>query len=332
MAPTETAITAFEPAWWLPGGHAQTLWAALARPRRAPDNLRWEQLELPDGDFVDLCWTRRDRSVDEKPLVILLHGLEGGIASPYAHGLMGAMETRGWHCVLMHFRGCSGRPNRRDRSYHSGDTGDIRFLITTLRQRFPGAPLAAVGFSLGGNALLKYLGEYGVDSDLGAAAAVSVPYRLADGAARLDRGLSRIYQWHLLRSLQRKVADKFRGREQEILGITPAGIRALRNFWMFDDAVTARLHGFTDVHDYYTRASSRQYLKSIATPTLLIHARDDPFMTPAVLPSATELASAVQLEVQSHGGHVGFVAGASPCRARYWLEDRIPAFLQTHIE
>lgn len=327
MALPRRPIASYRPAWWLPSGHAQTLWAALARRRRPPPH-RQEQLELPDGDFVDLCWMPGDSG----PIVIVLHGLEGGIASPYASGILTAIAACGWRAVLMHFRGCSGRQNRHDRSYHSGDTGDVAFLVAELRRRHPGTPLAAVGYSLGGNALLKYLGETGSGSGLAGAAAVSVPYLLADGAGRLDRGFSRLYQWNLLRSLQRKVAAKFRGRERAVLNLDAGDIRGLDTFWKFDDAVTARLHGFRDVHDYYARSSSRQYLGRIRTPTLLIHALDDPFMTPAVLPSPGELAGMVQLEVHGRGGHVGFVGGNGPWAPRYWLEERIPDFLRTHIE
>lgn len=289
---------------------------------------RPETLELPDGDFVDLCWSPGTKG----PIVLVLHGLEGSIASPYAHGLLAALHTRGWRGVLMHFRGCSGRHNRLDRGYHSGDTGDIRFMVRTLRARFPGTPLAAVGFSLGGNALLKYAGESGAETGLSAVAAVSVPYLLAKGAARLDAGFSRLYQWHLLHRLRRKIADKFRDREQEVLGLTAAQLQRLDNFWKFDDAVTARLHGFNDVHDYYARSSSRQYLSGIRVPTLLIHASDDPFMTPAALPDAAELAPCVTIELSERGGHVGFVSGHLPWRSRYWLEERIPGYLGNHIQ
>ena len=277
---------------------------------------------------MDLCWSPGGLG----PIVLVLHGLEGSVASPYARGLLAAVHARGWRGVLMHFRGCSGRPNRLDRGYHSGDTGDIGFIVHTLRARFPGVPLAAAGFSLGGNALLKYLGETGHDAGLQAAAAVSVPYVLATGAARLNSGFSRLYQWHLLRQLRSKVTDKFRGREQECLGLSAGQIQRLDDFWKFDDAITARLHGFRDVHDYYARSSSRQYLNGIRVPTLLIHARDDPFMTPAAIPMPAELADCVTLELSEHGGHVGFVSGKLPWRPRYWLDDRIPDYLQTHIE
>jgi predicted alpha/beta-fold hydrolase len=228
----------------------------------------------------------------------------------------------------MHFRGCGARLNRLPRSYHSGDTGDIGFLLRTLAEREPGTPLAAVGFSLGGNALLKYLGEGDTPSGLCAAAAVSVPFMLAEGAWRLERGFSRIYQRHLIRRLHDKVRRKFAS------GGCPVpldGLSRLDTFRRFDDAITAPLHGFCDVDDYYARSSSRQYLRHIRVPTLILHAEDDPFLTARAIPGAEELAPGVVLELSRRGGHVGFVGGRWPWRARYWLEERIPEFLDAHL-
>ncbi len=311
------------PAWWLPDAHSQTLWPYFMRPRREP-HLQRERLELPDGDFVDLCWTQNH----DGPLVAVFHGLEGSIRSPYAARMMAALESRGWTGVFMHFRGCSGEPNRLDRSYHSGETGDIAFLLETLRKRRPKAPLFAIGYSLGGNALLKYLGERGNSSRLDAAAAVSVPFLLAEGAARLDLGFSRVYQRYLLRSLQHKVMRKFTGRKP---GFAREQVTRLSNFRRFDDHVTAPLHGFDGADDYYERCSSRGYLKDIHTPTLIIHSRDDPFMTPAAIPAENELSDNVRLELSDRGGHVGFVSGRVPGRPAYWLEKRIPAFLSEQL-
>jgi hypothetical protein len=229
--------------------------------------------------------------------------------------------------VLLHFRGCSGEPNRLPRSYHSGETGDLRAVIAMLRRREPAVPLAAVGYSLGGNALLKWLGESG-SRDLACAVAVSVPFDLARAADRLERGLSRLYQWWFLRSLRASVLGKVR------LGRLPATLSAvgeLRTLRAFDDAVTAPLHGFTDAADYYGRSSSRQYLGGIAVPTLVLHARDDPFLSADAIPEPSELSACTRLELSAHGGHVGFVAGLLPWHARYWLEERIPAFLRAHL-
>lgn len=283
-------------------------------------SLRRERLELPDGDFVDLDWTPGGSG----PIVALFHGLEGSARSPYARGMLAALHRRGWRGVIMHFRGCSGEPNRLARSYHSGDTGDIAFFIDTLRRREPHAPLAAVGYSLGGNALLKWLGEAGMAAGLRAAAAVSVPFLLNRAADRLDRGFSKLYQWKLLRDLRRSVRRKFHGQQAPI---DISALKTLRRFWEFDDQITARLHGFSGVDHYYASSSCRRYLTEIRVPTLLIHARNDPFMSPDAIPSAKELAPSLTLEVSADGGHVGFVAGRWPWRGEYWLEQRIPEYL-----
>jgi hypothetical protein len=309
----------FKPAWWCRSPHGQTLWARLVR--RPPHVALWrERLELPDGDFIDLDWTEKGSG----PIVIVLHGLEGSSDSPYARGLLQAIERRSWRGVVMHFRGCSGEPNRLPRSYHSGDTGDLAFLVTTLRRRDPRTPLAAVGFSLGGNVLLKWLGKAGSVAPLNAAVAVSVPFVLHGAAARLQLGFSRLYQWQLLRSLRRTVDAKQRHME---LPLKSRDLSALKNFRDFDEHVTAPLHGFDSADHYYTVSSSRQYLGGITVPTLLLHARDDPFMTESAIPRPDELSESVTLELSPHGGHVGFVAGVWPWRPRYWLDERIPDYL-----
>jgi len=308
----------FRPPWWLRGPHLQTLWTQRERFAETPV-YRSERLELPDGDFVDLCWTAGDAG----PIVMVFHGLEGDITSPYSRHIMAAIAARGWRGVFMHFRGCSGEVNRLDRTYHSGDTGDIACLVTTLRRRFPDAPLAAVGYSLGGNALLKYLGENRAGNGLGAAVAVSVPFLLDDGARRLDRGLSKFYQRHLLRRLHRKIKTKFRHRK---VNLPLQDLHGLKNFRRFDDQVTA------PVDDYYRRSSCRQYLARITTPVLIIHSRDDPFMTPAAIPREDELGSGVTLELSDRGGHVGFISGKYPWQTRSWLQQRIPEYLATQLD
>ncbi len=319
-----TTRSDFRAPWWLRSGHLQTLYAPLFR--RAPAlELTRERIELEDGDFVDLDWTPRS----EGPLVLVLHGLEGSSDSPYARGILRAIHARRWRGVLMHFRGCSGEPNRLPRSYHSGDTGDLTEVVETLRARGDIPVMAAVGYSLGGNVLLKWLGERGAGAPIAAAAAVSVPYTLSRAADRLTSGLSRIYQRRLIGELRRKLGRKFAHTASPI---DLARAQRSRDFWEFDDAVTAPLHGFRDVHDYYARASSRQYLQRIRVPTLMLHAEDDPFMTPDAVPRREELSPSARLELSAHGGHVGFVHGSLPWRPRYWLEERIPAFLATHLD
>ena len=315
--------SAFAPAWWLANGHLQTLWASVVRRIPKPVTRR-ERLELPDGDFVDLDWTPGNTG----PLVIVLHGLQGSLNSLYARGIMGALQKRGMRAVFMHFRGCSGASNRLPRFYHSGDTGDLNTLVYTLREREPGTPLAAIGYSLGGNVLLKWLGEQGINAPLQAAVAVSAPFDLGDSARRLECGFSQVYQHHLLRSLRYSVEKKFRHMPAPIaLG----NLENLRTFTEYDNAVTAPLHGFSDVDDYYTQSSCRQYLKHIRIPTLILHAADDPFMTPAAIPQPDQLSPAVVLELSTGGGHVGFISGNSPWASCYWLEQRIPDFILSSL-
>ncbi len=313
----------FHAPWWLRGPHAQTLWASGLRRTPQPD-LRRERLELPDGDFLDLDWV----DGGEGPVVLLLHGLEGSVESNYAAGLLAELQRRGHTAVLMHFRGCSGEPNRLERGYHSGETGDLAHMVDLLIERFPGRPVGVVGYSLGGNVLLKWLGESGGAAPISAAVAVSVPFLLGSVADRLEVGFSRLYQWVLLRrmrtNLQRKV-----GRMS--LPVGPLDIESLTTFRRFDDAVTAPLHGFDGVEDYYRRCSSRQFLDRIVTPTLILHATDDPFMTCDVVPDEDELGPGVALELSENGGHVGFVTGKWPWSAHYWLETRIPDFLDERL-
>ena len=312
----------FTPAWWLPGPHPQTLWPALSRPTR-PVPLTRERLELPDGDFIDTDWTG-----ESGPIVVILHGLQGSSRSPHVQGLLRSLARRGWRGAVMHFRGCGGEANRLPRTYHSGDTGDIGYFLRRLRERHPSTPVAAVGYSLGGNVLLKWLAERGAGAELAAAVAVSVPFLLARAADRLDRGLSRMYRRHFIADLHRTVAEKFSHRPGPL---DLDAVRCARTFRGFDDGVTAPLHGFRDAGHYYDEASCRQYLRGVARPTLVVHALDDPFMTRDVVPRRDELSPSIRLELSATGGHVGFVEGSAPWAARYWLEERIPRFLAEHF-
>lgn len=321
----------FTPAWWLRNPHLQTLWPHLLRFKLRVETRR-ERLELPDGDFVDLNWTLNSGTVPDatynSPIVIVLHGLQGSVRSSYASGLLRAIENMGWRGVFMHFRGCSGEPNRLARCYHAGETEDFATLVEVLRQREPHTPLAAVGFSLGGNVLLKWLGEIGERAPLQAAVAVSVPFDLANSVRRINQGLSRAYQLRLLRGLRNSIQQKFKHiATPENLG----DLRRLRSIRDYDGNVTAPLHGFADADDYYTRSSSRQYLKNIRVPTLILHAADDPFMTAQAIPEFNELSSSTRLELSKRGGHLGFVGGKYPWKPDYWLEARIPEFLRAAL-
>ena len=304
----------FKPAWWLRGAHAQTIWSSFFRlkPRL---NIEWQRVELPDGDFIDLAWS----GPKDGRTVLLLHGLEGNINSSYAIGLMYALKQRGYRACLMHFRGCSSEPNRLSQWYHGAQSEDPQCILEYLRDQMGVEVYAAVGFSLGGNVLLKWLGEQGTAMPLQRAAVMSVPFRLGHAAQRMNAGFSRLYQHYLVGSMQRKYRKKF-ARSPSPLDVD---IDTLDTFWQFDDKVTAPLHGFDSVDDYYARASSRQFIPKIRVPTLILHARDDPFMYSHTPPMPDELPENVWLELTAHGGHVGFISGVIPGLAHYWGERRL---------
>lgn len=317
----------FKPAWWLRNPHLQTLWPVLLRRDLKTLELERERIELPDGDFIDLDWIGRSKG--NAPLVLVLHGFEGSIDSHYAKGTLQKIDENGWRGVFMHFRGCSGEPNRLPRSYHSGETNDVSFIVNLLRKREKANHIAAVGYSLGGNVLLKWLGESGEDNPLKAAIAISVPFELQKAAERIQTGFSRCYQWYFLKCLRERLTHKYQYVPKAPLH--PDELTDIETIFDFDNRYTAPLHGFTGVDDYYTRSSSRQYLNTIKVPTLILHAKDDPFMSEDVIPEPHELSPHVTLEVTEAGGHVGFVMGKYPWRPEYWLEKRIPDYLREHI-
>jgi uncharacterized protein len=316
----------FKPAWWLPNPHLQTLWPPIFRRPNKNLKLERERFELPDGDFVDVDWVGRH---EKGPLILILHGLEGSIQSHYATGMLQAAINEGWRGAFMHFRGCSGEPNRLPRSYHSGETGDVRYITSMLYDREPDLEMAAIGFSLGGNVLLKWMGETGKRNPLKAAIAVSVPFELHKAASRIRHGFSRFYQWYFIRCLRERLTHKFQGQR------TPLDLSIFHHvhtMYDFDNQITAPLHGFNGVDEYYSIASSRQYLRNIQVPTLLLHAKDDPFMSEDVIPSIEELSPMVTLEVTEAGGHVGFVGGKYPWRPEYWLEKRSSEFFRDYLK
>ncbi|WP_122411283.1 hydrolase [Pseudomonas viridiflava] len=322
-------VNPFVPASGLGNPHLQTLWGPLWRKRTLLARTR-ERMWLQDGDFLDMDW-HGPHQVDA-PLVLVLHGLTGSSNSPYVAGLQKALATQGWASVALNWRGCSGEPNLLSRSYHSGASEDLAEVIAHLRSLRPLAPLYAVGYSLGGNVLLKYLGESGANSKLLGAVAVSVPFRLDECANRIGQGFSRVYQRHFMREMLAYIRDKQTRFQSEGLSEGLAELAALgslenmRTFWDFDGRVTAPLHGFTDAQDYYRKASSRYYLGQIQTPTLIIQSADDPFVFPHSLPDPEELSSCTEFELQAKGGHVGFVDG-SLRNPGYYLERRIPLWL-----
>lgn len=314
-----THTSTFRPAWWLPGPHSQTLWAALARRVRPPP-LTWEEIVLPDGDVLDLAWV--DRPVAHNaPTAVVVHGLAGSVESAHVAGLVRALSDRGYRTAAFHFRGCGRRPNRSPVGYHNGKTDDPRVVLHALRDRHPG-PLVVAGFSLGANVLLKLLGEEGEDAPVDAAAAISPPLELDRCADRMEIGFSRLYQAVLVRELIAYI----RRKERAGVPLDLARVRGLRTFRDFDDRYTAPLHGFRDSADYYARASSRPFVPRITVPTLVVHAKDDPFFTPHVIPTPQELPENVRFELAARGGHVGFVEGRVPFRGRYHVDRRVPDF------
>ena len=319
--------SAFRPAPWLPGGHAQTIFAPLMRawPRPLTDRERWE---LPDGDFVDVDRLRGDSS-SRAPALLVLHGLEGSARSSYIRGMLAQARRRGLRGYALNFRSCSDEPNRLLRSYHSGETGDLDEAVRRLLPELGGAPLGIAGFSLGGNVLVKWLGEQGdrLPAQVRAAVAVSVPFDLALCAANLDGegAMRKIYRTRFLRTLKRKALSKarvFAGK------LDQARVRRAATLGEFDEAVTAPVHGFAGAADYWARCSSGPFLPRVRVPLLLLSAIDDPIVPASCLPrNATAENPAVTLEVSAHGGHVGFVAGP-PWRPRFWAEERAASFLE----
>lgn len=318
----EPAPPPYRAPWWLPGGHLQTIWPYLVGA--PPIALRRERWERTDGDFNDLDWLD---GPPEAPLVVLFHGLEGGSRSHYACALMHALRRVGWRGVVAHFRGCSGEPNRLPRAYHAGDSAEIAAFLAHLRRKAGTAPLYAVGVSLGGNALLKWLGEWGPRAldYVQRAAAVSAPLDMLAAGQALDRGLNRLYAWHFLLSLKRKIRQKRALHTAHLGHLRLAGLWSLR---AFDDRITAPLHGFVDALDYWRRASAKPLLQHIRVPTLILHARNDPFLPATALPSPAEASPAVILEYPAEGGHVGFLTGGFPGRLD-WLPHRLLFFLHT---
>ncbi|MFI4967525.1 MAG: hydrolase [Gammaproteobacteria bacterium] len=313
----------FQPRGLWRNRHIQTIVPNVLFP--APElALRRERIETPDGDFIDVDWTTGTSG----PIVIVLHGLEGSMRSRYACNIMRTIDSLGFRGAFPYFRGCTGEPNRLPVSYHSGFTQDIEFLSGLLKQREPATPLAAVGYSLGGNVLLKWLAESPNASRLTTGVAVSVPFDLAVCSDAIEKGLSRVYMWELMGRMRRSVKRKFARIPSPI---PLPDIDRLRTFRQYDDALTAPLHGFKDANDYYTRCSSKPLLKNIKVPTLVVHSKDDPFMTPAVLPDEDGLSAAVTFELTEHGGHVGFVDGPL-LKPRRWVDQRIARHLREHFK
>jgi predicted alpha/beta-fold hydrolase len=312
----------FKPPFLLKNTHFQTIYPALFSKFKNLE-IEVEKFKLSDKDFVECVWHNKPTKNSKKPIVTLFHGLAGGFNSPYIQRAMSTLGANGFSIVLMHFRGCGKEMNSLPKSYHSGETEDAKEWFKSLQKRYPSTPLFAIGYSLGGNMLLKLLGEVGNDSPLKACISISAPMQLEISADKMNHGFSKLYQYHLMKNLKRDLLIKYKMHDmQSLIGISENDVKNLKTFWEFDEAYTAPIHGFKSAYDYYKKSSSKQFLKNIKTNTLIIHAVDDPFMTPKILPNKSELSTSIKLEVYPNGGHVGFVAG-SVFKPKYWLEERI---------
>ncbi len=288
-----------------------------------------EDFIFQDGDFTEITWSEEPHNKRFNDIVVLFHGLGGSAESIYIKEMMQHLKQIGYLAVLMHFRGCGSRTNNTLRSYHAGETEDARFFIDTLKQRFSQARLHAVGYSLGGNMLLKLVSSYAEVSPLQSAVAVSSPLELETCTLHLNKGIARAYQFYILKDLKTHLLQKAQRVDLDAgLGLSVKRIKSIKSIYEFDDIYTAPAHGFSDAHDYYTRNSSRQFLSKIKIPTLMIHAHDDPFMPPSVLPTSKELSQSVQFELYENGGHVGFIEG-SLLQPRFWLQKRIQSFIES---
>ncbi|WP_371187095.1 hydrolase [Thalassotalea maritima] len=312
----------FQPAWWLKNRHLQTMAGKLFR-KNLQLNIINETIELPDGDFVDLAWTEDANLNKDKPIVYVLHGLEGSIDSHYAKGMMHAIQQRGWIGLLMHFRGCSGKPNRYGPSYHSGDTFDIHYCVDFLKPRFANRPLGIMGFSLGGNVLANYLAE-DEHHPFASAAIICAPLHLSSCSSRIGQGFSKVYQKYLVDMLKNSTQQKINlGLIKHIDKNELAGIRKLADF---DEKVTAPIHGFQNAEDYYQQVSGLYKLDKVTTPTLIIHALDDPFLCHEFVTQIPDNPK-LTVELSPYGGHVGFIAGKNPLKPEFYLDQRVLDYL-----
>lgn len=320
----------FKSAWWLPDGHSQTLWRKYFPPVGVAH--RRQRIELDDGDFIDIDWATQvdPHQSKDKLCVLVIHGLCGCSGSPYVAALQKALANKNISSVAMNFRGCSGEVNRLARAYHSGVSEDLNNVFDVIAKQLPDHKFVLVGYSLGANVLLKWLGEKGSHPQVEKAVAVSTPFTLADCSRAMLGGLSQVYGKYFVRNLVKDFRYKeqyFRetGNEKQLEIIRELGeVEKISSIWEFDDQITAPLHGFSGAEDYYSRCSSIEFLPSIETRTLLLQSMNDPMIPEHALPTESMLASDVELELSRKGGHVGFICGNS----ENWLEQRILRFIE----
>ncbi len=317
----------FKAAWWLTNPHLQTLAGKLLRCKQKIATYA-ETLELPDGDFVDLAWTEQPKQNNTRPIVVMLHGLGGSKDSHYARSMLKAIKERGWIAVLMHFRGCSGKPNRQASSYHSGDTRDINYLTEHLIAHYQQCVFSVLGFSLGGNVLARYLAQV-PNNPYKSASVICAPLDLPSCSKRINKGFSRFYQKYLLDLLKKTTLIKI--KERLIDNISKKQLEEIRTLKDFDQQVTAPLNGFHNADDYYQKTSSKHVISAIKQPCLFIHAEDDPFLCNQGALPEQELPKNLTFEVSKNGGHVGFIYGKNPFKPKFWLEQRALDFIDKHF-
>lgn len=325
----QSQIIPYRAPWWLPEGHSQTLWRRFAPPPAVRQ--RRQRVELSDGDFIDVDWVDVPEAQEkpEQPIVFLLHGLCGSSLSPYIQSLQRLLQQRGISSAAMNFRGCSGEINRRARAYHSGCTEDVEEVFQSLLRQYPQRKFVFVGFSLGGNVLLKWLAEIGQREGVLGGVAVSTPFSLSYCSEALNSGMSKLYGHYFRRRLVEDVERKRvffkaqtsrRGWQEELDRLDALGdLRRLKTLWEFDDQVTAPLHGFSSAEDYYARCSSGPLLQDIKCKVTLIQSANDPIIPVVSLPSLDSLQPHITLSLEATGGHVGFTCAGDV----NWLEERV---------
>jgi len=318
----------FKPAWWLTNCHLQTIAAKWFR-RKLQVSIIEEVLTTPDDDIIELAWTELPCSHTIKPIVVILHGLEGSIDSHYAKGMLNTVKKQGWIGVLVHFRGCGKQLNRKAISYHSGFTADIEFVAQRLHSLYLHHPKYSIGFSLGGNVLAQHLAMQQENAVFNAATIICAPLHLATCSDRINRGFSKIYQKYLVDMLKTSALQKI---ERGLVNhISQQDIQSIRTMREFDEQFTAPINQYVDANDYYQRASGLFNINKITIPTLIIHAKDDPFLAHEHIVSQKQLSKNIQFEVSTKGGHVGFIAGKLPFRPEFWLEHRTMSYLSGYL-
>ncbi|WP_457743596.1 hydrolase [Sulfurimonas sp.] len=314
----------------LRNNHIQTSYATLFR-KPFLKNFKIEKFILSDGDFIEIYWHFKPKKDEQTPIIVLFHGLTGSFNSPYIQGAINELNKNDFACVVVHFRGCATEENLLARSYHSGETQDNLEYLQHLKKEFPNSKLFCIGYSLGGNMLLKLLGELKQNKLITAAVSVSAPMQLKISAKTINSGFSKFYQKRLLKDLTKALLRKYQKHDfEKLINLKKESIQNIQTLKEFDDIYTAPIHGFDSADDYYKKCSSKQFLKDIQTPTLIIHAKDDPFMSTEILPQPNEISKYITLEISENGGHVGFIQG-SIFKPIYWLEKRITQYFLNYL-